>query len=222
MDAKPEAAEQGIEPRVLAQRIGERRRQLGVGEMDLATRVGMAPRYLQQVLDAGPDFDRGGYVRIAAALDMTYEELLEGRADLPPGQDGPADRPVLVRLTESECWDKLGTHGLGRVAFPVDPGPAVVPVNYAVDAHTIAYRTAPGTTADPSPDVAMSFQADWFDEQLRQGWSVLVTGNPEHVGDPEAAGRLAELATEPWAGGDRPLWIRIRPRKVTGRRVSSM
>lgn len=209
---------------IVARRIAERRRQLGVGEMDLATRVGMSPRYLQHVLDAGPDFDPGGYVRIAAALDMTYRELMEGRTDLPPGQEGPAARPVLMRLSESECWDKLGTHGIGRVAvaLSVHPGPAVVPVNYTVDAGTIAYRTAPDDLADPPPGTTMAFQVDRFDEELRQGWSVLATGTAEHVEDPETVRRLTEQATEPWPGGDRHRWIRVRPSAVTGRRVTTM
>ena len=121
-------------------------------EQELALMAGMAPRYLEQVLDAGPGFDPGGFVRIAAALGLTYQELLEGRSDPPPGQTGPGARPVLVRLTSTECWDCLGRHGVGRIALPVEPSPAVFPVNYTVEARTIIYRTAPGGPRPRTPD----------------------------------------------------------------------
>jgi nitroimidazol reductase NimA-like FMN-containing flavoprotein (pyridoxamine 5'-phosphate oxidase superfamily) len=218
-----ESGSEQTDPGVVARRIDERRAQLGLTEDDLATEAGMSPRYLQHLLQMGLDFDPGGMRRIAAALGVTYEELLEGRRDAPPGQTGPGPRPVLVRLSAAECWDKLGTHGVGRVALPVEPGPAVFPVNYAVDAGTIVYRTAPGGSAAPETGAAVSFQVDRMDDELSQGWSVLVTGAAERVDDPAAGRRLSERhAPEPWAGGDRPLWVRIRPDTVTGRGIATM
>lgn len=183
----------------------------------------MSPRYLQQLLEAGPDFDPGGLAQIATSLGVTYQELLEGRADPPPGQTGPAPRPVLVHLTTAECWDKLGTRGVGRVALPAQPGPAVLPVNYAVDAGTIVYRTEPRGAAAPETGAAVSFEVDRVDDRTSQAWSVLVTGFAERVEDPATMRHLTERhAAEPWAGGNRPLWIRIRPDTVTGRRVTTM
>lgn len=62
-----------------------------------------------------------------------------------------------------------------------------------------------------------------MDERLSQGWSVLISGTAERVDDPAAVRALAaRAATEPWAGGDRPLWIRVRPGNVTGRRITIM
>lgn len=210
-------------PGVLARHVAERRTQLGMSEDALAFQAGMSPRYLQHVLDAGPDFDPGGFVRIATALGVTYQELLEGRQDMPPGQAEPAAHPVLMRLSEAECWEELGSHGVGRVALPVQPGPAVYPVNYAVDARTIVYRTAPGDPAAPETGAAVSFQADRVDDRVSQGWSVLITGDAERVGDSAALRALAELhEAEPWAGGGRDLWIRITPETVTGRRITSL
>lgn len=129
------------DPAVVARRIAERREQLGLGEEALAHRASMAPRYLRCLLEAGPSFDPGGFVRIAAALDSTPEELVSGRADAPPGQGGPGPRPRLLDLTEQECWQLVGDHGIGRIALPVEPGPVVLPVNYVVDRGSFAYRT---------------------------------------------------------------------------------
>lgn len=205
----------------IVRRIAERRAQLGLSESALSTRAAMSPRYLQHLLDAGPEFDPGGLVRVAAALDLTYQELLEGRRDPPPGQPDAAARPVLAQLSTEECWDKLGTHGVGRIAVPVQPGPAVLPVNYLVDSGTVVYRTGAGDAAEPAPGEGVSFQVDQIDDRLSRGWSVLLTGTAERVDDPAQSDVLAARAPEPWAGGNRPVWIRIRPKSVTGRRIDT-
>ncbi|MFB7666206.1 pyridoxamine 5'-phosphate oxidase family protein [Kitasatospora sp. NPDC056138] len=221
-NAQPAAA-QRPDPGAIARRIADRCAQLGLTEDTLARNAAMAPGYLRHLIEVGPGFDPGGFVRVAAALHLTYRELLEGRTDAPPGQTGAAPRPVLVHLTEPECWEKLGTHGIGRIALPVRPGPAVFPVNYTVDAGTVVYRTDPQGGAAPGAGAEVSFQADHIDDHLSQGWSVLIVGTAQHVDDPETVQRLAQLpGTEPWAGGSRPLWIRIRPEQVTGRRIGTM
>lgn len=209
------------DPRLLARHIAERRVQLGLSENALATRAGMSPRYLQQLLAAGPEFDPGGLDRIATSLDLTDQELLAGHADPPPGRTGPGSRPVPARLTTAECWDRLATRGVGRVALPARPGPAVFPVNYAVDAGTIVYRTAPRGSAAPESGATLSFEVDRVDDRVSEGWSVLVTGTAEHIDDPATTRHLVGLhAGQPWAGGSRHLWIRIRPGTVSGRRIA--
>ncbi|MFE5587306.1 pyridoxamine 5'-phosphate oxidase family protein [Kitasatospora sp. NPDC056531] len=208
-------------PTAVARRIVERRDQLGQSEEMLAYRAAMSPAYLRHLLVAGPEFDPPGFVRIAAALGMTWPELLEGhREDAPPGQSGPGPRSLLTHLTLPECWELIGTHGVGRIGLPVDPGPAVYPVNYAVDARTIVYRTTPKGAAAPSDGSSVSFQVDHIDDRRSRGWSVLILGEAEHVDDPAEWERLAALpGSTPWAGGSRPLWVRIRPDGVTGRRI---
>ncbi|WP_307795027.1 helix-turn-helix domain-containing protein [Actinacidiphila acididurans] len=223
MDDSPEG--RGTPPGigVLARRIAERCAELGLEHEELAREAGMSPRYLQHLLEAGPEFDPGGFLRIAGALGVPYQTLLHGPGQPPPGRAGAAGRPVLMRLSETECWDRIDGHGVGRVALPVRPGPAVFPVNYAVDAHTIVYRTEPGGPAAPTAGSAVSFQADSIDEEHSRGWSVLVTGVAETVEDPATIERLsAQDTVHPWAGGDRPLWIRIRPDSVSGRTITTM
>lgn len=208
---------------VLARRVGQRRVQLGMSENALAVQSGMAPRYLQHLLSQGPGFDPGGFMRIASVLGLSYQEMLEGRADPPPGQGAAADRPVLMHLTVNECWEKLGTHGVGHIALPGDPAPVVLPVNYVVDRHVVLYRTAAHGAAAPAGGTDVSFQADRIDDRHSEGWSVLLSGVAERVEDPEAARRLTEKhPEEPWAGGDRPLWIRVEAAEITGRRIAGM
>ncbi|MFJ9608369.1 pyridoxamine 5'-phosphate oxidase family protein [Kitasatospora sp. NPDC101176] len=221
-DAVHPEALQRADPAAVARRVAERRERLGLSEDDLARQAAMAPRYLHHLLEAGPAFDPGGFLRIAAALGLSRSTLLEGRADAPPGQGGPGPRPRLLDLTERECWDLVGAHGVGRVALPVQPGPVVYPVNYVVDDGTFAYRTGGHSAAGLPEGAALSFQIDHIDEYLGRGWSVLALGTAHHVEDPDEVRRLADLpGASPWAGGDRPHWIRIRPDKITGRRLVS-
>jgi len=207
----------------VARRIAERQGELGLTEDALARRAGMAPTYLRYLLNAGPDFDPGGLLRVAAALDLTFQELREGRSGPPPGQGPAPARPALVQLLTRECWDRLGPGGVGRIALPTEPAPTVFPVNYTVDARTVLYRTDPDRAAAPARGSTVSFQVDHVDDRLSTGWSVLVTGTAEHIDDPEEARRLeTEHGTEPWAGGSRTLWVRIRPDSVTGRRIGTI
>ncbi|MEU7380952.1 MULTISPECIES: pyridoxamine 5'-phosphate oxidase family protein [unclassified Streptomyces] len=210
----------------LIRRIEVRLAQLGLTEEELAGQAGMSPRYFRHLIGSGADFDPGGFLRIAVALGMTYRELLEGRRDAPAGQGGAAQHPVLVRLTTDECWARLGTHGIGRIALPArrpHPGPGVFPVNYVVDGMTVVYRTDPRGAAVPEPGSEVSFQVDHVEESRSVGWSVLLAGTAEHVTEPEAVQRLAgQHVGEPWAGGARNLWIRVVPAEISGRRIHGL
>jgi nitroimidazol reductase NimA-like FMN-containing flavoprotein (pyridoxamine 5'-phosphate oxidase superfamily) len=205
----------------IAERVAARSARRGIGREELAARAGMDPHYLRYLLETGPAFDPAGFVRIAAALGTSYRELVDGPSDPPLGRTKAGAHPVLVHLTEEECWDRLDGHGIGRIALPASPGPLVLPVNYTVDGRTVAYRTDPHGAAAPDPGTAVSFQVDRIDETLSRGWSVLVVGAAEPVEDAEAVRRLEAVhPPAPWAGGARPLWVRVAPRQVTGRRIA--
>lgn len=73
---------------------------------------------------------------------------------------------------------------------------------------------------DPVPEIA--FEVDSHDEAMREGWSVLLVGAMERVEDlDEVAAALGSADLEPWVGGVRNLVVRIRPRRVTGRRIEA-
>ncbi|MEU9044945.1 MULTISPECIES: pyridoxamine 5'-phosphate oxidase family protein [unclassified Kitasatospora] len=128
----------------------------------------------------------------------------------------------MQNLTEVECWELVGTHGIGRIGLPVEPGPQVLPVNYVVDRASFAYRTGAHAGTAPDEGAVVSFEVDHIDEYLGRGWSVLALGPAHYVDDPDELERLAGLpGAAPWAGGDRPCWVRIRPQEITGRRLVS-
>ncbi|MFJ9446813.1 pyridoxamine 5'-phosphate oxidase family protein [Kitasatospora sp. NPDC101235] len=53
--------------------------------------------------------------------------------------------------------------------MPGEPAPAVLPVNYAVDAGAIVYRTAPEGAAASRDGSPISFQVDHIDEHRSRG-----------------------------------------------------
>ncbi|CAM5634387.1 hypothetical protein SHIRM173S_12481 [Streptomyces hirsutus] len=60
-----------------------------------------------------------------------------------------------------------------------------------------------------------------MDEALSQGWSVLAVGPASVVTEPDAVRRLTGHAhTTPWPGGEREMWVSIRPAQLTGRRIT--
>jgi nitroimidazol reductase NimA-like FMN-containing flavoprotein (pyridoxamine 5'-phosphate oxidase superfamily) len=155
------------------------------------------------------------------AAPQTPPETLPGTGmGRPPGQAGPCGHPVLQTLTAVECYDLLSPGGVGRVAFTTADGPVVLPVNYAMVGQTVIFRTAPDTLLAGYLDGPAGFEVDRLDEALSQGWSVLVTGRAVRVTSEAEVRHLEQhVAVRPWAGGARDVYVRVIPRKITGRRI---
>ncbi|MEU9331533.1 pyridoxamine 5'-phosphate oxidase family protein [Streptomyces sp. NPDC048290] len=206
----------------LGRRLAARRADLGLTRDEVADRAGMAPsyvRYLEEHPGSAPD--RGTLLGLAAALETTVPDLTGGTADLPPGLEEAVRGADFSDLGEDESRTLLGSHGVGRIALPTDGGPVVVPVNYSVVDGAVVYRTAPGTTPALAAGHRVAFEVDRIDDAFSRGWSVLVRGDAREVTDPAEITRLdAGAYTEPWAGGDRRLWISVDPAVITGRRIS--
>ena len=122
----------------------------------------------------------------------------------------------LITIDEQECWVLLATVPVGRLAVADgDRAPLVVPVNFVIDDATIVFVTGAGGKYDAASAGPVSFQADSFDAMYHNGWSVLVRGQAHEMSDADAS----HLHVEPWAEGDRTIWMRIVPSEVTGRRI---
>jgi uncharacterized protein len=128
--------------------------------------------------------------------------------------------PRIEELDAAECRRLLAEHHLGRLAMVDDRGPVVFPVNYAVDRDMPVFRTDPGTKLDAAEEAAsVAFEVDAADEATRTGWSVVVRGTLTEVTDPADLERLRALPLYPWAPGEKARYLRVRPVKVTGRRI---
>lgn len=121
-------------------------------------------------------------------------------------------------LTESECLQVLARHTVGRIALCTPQGPRVFPVNYVVDDDSLVIRTSPyGTIArEGGRNAEVAFEVDHVDDETRSGWSVLLVGRAEVVDDPHELLSLARNP-QPWAGGSRGLYLRLRWRLISGR-----
>ena len=108
---------------------------------------------------------------------------------------------------------------LGRLAVIVSRRPVVFPVNFTLDGSTVVLRTDEGTKLSATRHGFVSFECDGIDAMYHTGWSVIVTGWAEEVHQPEEVARLEKLPLGPWCPGPHPVWLRIRPGTITGRRI---
>jgi len=135
-----------------------------------------------------------------------------------------ADR-MIEELDEEQCLALIAPGGVGRIAYTSRYGPAVLPVNYALQDGAIVFRTAEHGPLDEDlrtgitgADTVVAFEIDSIDPTARRGWSVLIQGPAHHMTGP---GRdMVRIAgVKSWAPGDRELFVRIAPHRITGRRV---
>lgn len=208
------------EPGGLGRGVARRRQELKLSRDQLAELAGVSVPYLTYLETQRARPTQAVLQQLAGALQTTPETLLGTGPGWPPGAGGASGRPVLQTLNAAECYDLLAPGGVGRVAFTTADGPVVLPVNYAMAGQTVIFRTAPDTLLAGYLDGLAGFEVDRLDEALSQGWSVLVTGRAVRVRS-EADVRRLEKHTDirPWAGGARDVYVRIIPRKITGRRI---
>lgn len=124
-------------------------------------------------------------------------------------------------LTVEQCQQLLRGGVVGRVAMCSPMGPRILPLNYAMHDGAIIFRTTPYSelgTYGWNSDLA--FEIDELDYELHQGWSVVAIGRAELIEDPDELRSIRESwDPSPWAGGRRHLYIRLRWRDISGRRL---
>ena len=136
-----------------------------------------------------------------------------------------ADR-VIEELDEAESLRLIASGGVGRIAYVSRFGPAVLPVNYKWHDGAIVFRTARHSALDEDlqtgiagGEYMVAFEIDEIDFPGRRGWSVLIQGPAHHVETEAERQAAAAAGVEAWAGGERELFLRIVPHRVTGRRI---
>lgn len=137
-------------------------------------------------------------------------------------------------LDQEECLRLLAKVPVGRVVYTRQALPAVLPVNFCLDASGAARSpgpphgpgtgvvlcTSPGSDLVRAIDgVVVAFEADDFDGATRSGWSVVVTGRAGVVTDPAEHEELLQDGPRTWMPLEEIRFVRIEAALVTGREI---
>jgi nitroimidazol reductase NimA-like FMN-containing flavoprotein (pyridoxamine 5'-phosphate oxidase superfamily) len=148
---------------------------------------------------------------VAERAELMRLLLHDDRPDAHPGD--------LIALSRDACLELLRTRTVGRLAYVARASvPDVVPVNYVMVGEDVLIRSGPGPKLQAAErrDV-VAFEVDEIDEVAHRGWSVVVHGTARRLSAAET-GRLP-VDARPWAVGPRSHVIRVRPQRITGRRL---
>ena len=130
--------------------------------------------------------------------------------------------PAIRGISRAQCVELLQSHSVGRVAWQSADGPEILPVNYVWYDDSVVFRTAPnGLLAGLVWATDVAFEIDELNSRRREGWSVVMHGRTQAVGKSEQLAQLmAGSDVVPWASGERNVFVKITPAKVTGRLVT--
>ncbi|MET8145713.1 pyridoxamine 5'-phosphate oxidase family protein [Sphaerisporangium sp. NPDC005288] len=135
--------------------------------------------------------------------------------------------PSLEELDLAECLRLIAPGGIGRVGFTAATGPVILPVTYVMYEKSVLFRTAFGgpldedlSTGVAGVELKVAFEVDDFDADDRVGWSVLIQGAAHRVSAEDELAAVRASGVEPWAGGERRLYVRVNPVQITGRRIT--
>jgi nitroimidazol reductase NimA-like FMN-containing flavoprotein (pyridoxamine 5'-phosphate oxidase superfamily) len=133
---------------------------------------------------------------------------------------------TIDELEEAECLGLIAQGGIGRIAYQSRFGPVILPVNYKWHDGAVVFRTTQHSRLDEDlqtgiagGDYKVAFEIDEIDAAERQGWSVLLQGPAHHVEAEADRAAAVEAGVEHWPDGERELFVRIVPTRVTGRRI---
>jgi nitroimidazol reductase NimA-like FMN-containing flavoprotein (pyridoxamine 5'-phosphate oxidase superfamily) len=136
-----------------------------------------------------------------------------------------SDRTIEV-LDEAECLRLISPGGIGRIAYQSRFGLVVLPVNYQLHEGAIVFRTAEHSPMDEDlrtgiagAEFRVAFEIDDIDTASRRGWSVLLQGAAHLVQPGAEREAVLRAGVDPWPGGERELFVRIVPSRITGRSI---
>ena len=126
----------------------------------------------------------------------------------------------LIELDRAECLELLAAKSVGRIAYVGDTGPRILPVNYIVGDDCVIFRTVPdGEISRHALSSNCAFEIDETDEFFESGWSVVAVGRLELATEDDFARMRYGRLPEPWAAGNRSMFVRLTCEHLSGRRV---
>ncbi|WP_149830838.1 pyridoxamine 5'-phosphate oxidase family protein [Streptomyces tailanensis] len=124
-------------------------------------------------------------------------------------------------LDRQECLRLLGKVPVGRVVYTRQALPAVLPINFSLDADAsvLLCTSWESDLVNAIDGVVVAFEADEFDAAARSGWSVVVTGRATVVTDPDEHERLSQAGPTSWMPLRDVVFVRIESEMITGREL---
>jgi nitroimidazol reductase NimA-like FMN-containing flavoprotein (pyridoxamine 5'-phosphate oxidase superfamily) len=133
---------------------------------------------------------------------------------------------VTQLLDEAECLRLIAAGGVGRIGYSGRFGPTILPVNYVLYEQTIVFRTGQHSpmgedlrTGIADAEYKVAFEVDEIIPATREGWSILIQGSAHHVDSASELADVQQSGVQTWPGGEKDLFIRIVPDRITGRRI---
>jgi nitroimidazol reductase NimA-like FMN-containing flavoprotein (pyridoxamine 5'-phosphate oxidase superfamily) len=127
---------------------------------------------------------------------------------------------ALIELDPRECLELLTAKSVGRIAYTTDTGARILPVNYVLVDDCVIFRTVPdGEIFHHALDSVCAFEIDETDEFFQSGWSVVAVGRLELATEDDFARMRFGKLPEPWASGNRYMFVRLPCDQISGRRV---
>lgn len=123
--------------------------------------------------------------------------------------------PVAI-MCDEECWERLRSTPIGRVAMSLGNEVEIFPVNYEVKDDAIFLRTAEGTKlfgiAIGKP---VALEIDGWDD--KQGWSVIAKCTARMLDHEEEKHEADDLELDTWVPTRKNVIVKLTPSKVSGR-----
>lgn len=122
----------------------------------------------------------------------------------------------ITPLSESECWERLAAHELGRLVTHVGDVLDIFPVNYTLDGESLVFRTAEGSKlTELTINDKVLFEVDEYSDT--DAWSVVVHGSAQRLATAEEVAAADALPLTPWIPTLKYNYVRIVPTALSGR-----
>lgn len=122
-------------------------------------------------------------------------------------------------MSAEQCWDLLGTHSFGRLAYRLVDEVHVVPLDYAVAGRSAYVRTHAGNkllAAELLSDVALEIDSD----EGGAAWSVVLRGRLRRLELPELPPAV-DFPHRPWFSDLESEVVELVAETVEGRRFGA-
>jgi nitroimidazol reductase NimA-like FMN-containing flavoprotein (pyridoxamine 5'-phosphate oxidase superfamily) len=126
------------------------------------------------------------------------------------------ERSTVDELSESACWARLRTTSVGRLAVWVEDHPDIFPINFTVDHGTVVFRSGAGTKVSAAlSDSPVALEADGYDQETAEAWSVVVKGNVEEISRGQDLLDTIDLPLFPWQADSSVSFRRLQAADVS-------